>query len=307
MLKSVPGCLLLTAYRLLAPDEFHATREAFLEQINAARAAVGARPLKLSAALSEVAQGRADEIAAGRDIPGPAGEEDSRRATRLGHEPRVISEVTAEADGDVEAVVGQWRQNGGVPAAEIAGGDYREMGLGVSFHKDVPLYVLVLSLSWEDYFRERTDALKDLGRMRGEMLALVNRERTRRGIAPLRRHPRLDEASQAHADDMFLRRYYSHDTPEGKTTLDRVQARGYRAKYSGENIAQGQYSVDEVMKGWMESPTHREHLLSPMFNDVGFGLAFGKNPGGYEILWVQNFGRTSGPARSAGQSKFPNF
>ena len=289
--------LILLATLAAAPDEFQPTREAFLEQINAARAAVGARPLKLSAALCEVAQGRADEIAAGRDIAGPAGEEDSRRATKLGHEPRVISEVTAEADGDVEAVVGQWRQNGGVPAAEIAGGDYREMGLGVSFSKEVPLYVLVLSLSWEDYFREHTDALKDLDRMRGEMLALVNRERTSRGVAPLRRHPRLDEASQAHADDMLRRRYYSHDTPEGKTTLERVQARGYRAKYAGENIARGQYSVDEVMKGWMESPTHREHLLSSVFSDVGFGLAFGKNPGGYEILWVQNFGRPKGRER----------
>jgi hypothetical protein len=26
-------------------------------------------------------------------------------------------------------------------------------------------------------------------------------------------------------------------------------------------------------------------------------LAFGKNPGGYEILWVQNFGRPKGRER----------
>jgi uncharacterized protein YkwD len=205
--------------------------------------------------------------------------------------------VTAEADGDVASVVAAWRDGGGTPAAEIVGRDYREMGLGVAIRNDRPLYVLLLGLSWEDYFHEQTDPLKNLEGMRERMLARVNRERTSLGFAPLRRHPRLDEAAQAHADDMFARRYYSHDTPEGKTALDREQAKGYRAKYAGENIARGQYSIDEVMDGWMQSKTHREHLLSPTYNDVGFGLAFGKNPGGYEILWVQDFGRPKGRER----------
>lgn len=289
-------CLPLTALGSVT-DDYQPTREAFLESVNAARATVAARPLKLSAVLSEVAQGRAAEIAGGREIPGPPGDEDSRRATKLGHEPRVLSEVTAQADGDVASVVAAWRESGGVSAAEILGGDYREMGVGVSFEGEVPLYVVLLSLSWEDFFRERTEALKDLERMREDMLARVNRERTSRGLARLRRHPRLDEAAQAHADDMFRGRYYSHDSRDGRTTLQRVQERGYRAKYAGENIARGQYSVDEVMKGWMESPTHRGHILGALFNDVGFGLAFGKNPGGYEILWVQNFARPKGRER----------
>jgi uncharacterized protein YkwD len=291
--------LLVTCHlSLFSPDDpYQATRQEFLERVNAARGAVTAAPLTLSTLLSEVAQSRADEIAAGRDVKGPAGEEDSRRAVKLGYEPRVISEITAEADGDVESVVAAWLESGGTSASEIARGDYRQMGVGVSFQRDVPLYVVVLSLSWEDFFRERTDLLKEPERMREQMLAGVNRERLAHGVAPLRRHPRLDEAAQAHADDMFRRRYYSHDSPEGKTTLERVQARGYRAKYAGENIARGQYSVDEVMKGWMESPTHREHILSPQFNDVGFGLAFGRNPGGYEILWVQNFARPKGRER----------
>ena len=161
----------------------------------------------------------------------------------------------------------------------------------------MPLYVLLLALSWEDYFHEQTGLLKDLEHVREQMLARVNRERASRGLTPLRRHPSLDEAAQAHADDMFRRRYYSHDSPDGKTAIDRELAKGYRARYAGENIARGQYSVDEVMDGWMESKTHRDHLLSPTFNDVGFGLAFGKNPGGYEILWVQNFGRPKGRER----------
>jgi uncharacterized protein YkwD len=283
-------CLLAPAFCLLTPDTYQATREAFLVQINAVRAAASVQALRLSSVLSDAAEVLALEEAAGHG--GSSIEEAARRAAKLGYETRLIAEVTAEADGDVASVVAGWRDSGSTPASAILGRDYREAGLGVAIRNDRPLYVLLLGQSWADYFREQTEMLKSLEGVRERMLARVNRERTSRGLSPLRRHPRLDEAAQSHADDMLARRYYSHDSPEGKKALDREQAKGYWAKYAGENIARGQYSIEEVMNGWMESKTHREHLLSPTFDDVGFGLAFGKNPGGYEILWVQDFGRS---------------
>jgi uncharacterized protein YkwD len=289
--------LLAVVFLLASPDDpLEDTRREFVERINAVRKTAGVTALRLSLALSLVAQKRADEIAAGSDTQGSAAREDARRATEAGYEPRVVSEIAARADGDVASVVAAWREAEGLPARELVGADYREIGVGVSLG-ETPLYVVLFGLAWEDFFREKTAPFADLERMRRDMLARVNRERTGRGLAPLRRHPRLDDAAQAHARDMFVRRYYSHDTPEGKSAMDRVQAAGYRARYAGENIARGQYSVDEVMDGWMESKTHRDHLLSPIFDDVGFGLAFGKNPGGHEILWVQNFGRPKGRER----------
>jgi uncharacterized protein YkwD len=278
------------------PDDYQATREEFVETINAIRKAGRVAPLRLSALLSRVAQKRADEIEAGADMHVPAAREDSRRATEAGYEPRVVSEIAVRADGDVESVVSGWREAEGATARDLVGADYRDIGVGVSFG-ETPLYVVLFAQSWDDFFHEKTAPFADLERMRQEMLARVNRERTSRGLAPLRRHPYLDDAAQGHADDMFARRYYSHDSLERKTAMERVTAKGYRARYVGENIARGQYSVDEVMDGWMESPTHRDHLLSPVFNDVGFGLKFGKNPGGYEILWVQNFARPRGRER----------
>src|SRR6185295_15428738 len=113
----------------------------------------------------------------------------------------------------VEDVVSAWKQEKGPVAADLFGKDYREIGVGVSLVAERPLYVLLFALSWEDFFRERTGALSDLERVRRNMLARVNRERDRRGLSPLRRHPYLDDAAQAHADDMFARRYYSHDSP----------------------------------------------------------------------------------------------
>lgn len=298
--RSIPflSAFVLGSVLAAAPDEYQGTREAFLEQVNTVRAAASVGPLRLSAALSDAAQGLADdEVSAGAGSSGTSPEEGARRAAKGGYDAKVISEVIAEADGDVAEVVAGLRKGGGTPGHEIVGPDHRDMGLGVAIRNDRPLYVLLFGLSWDDFFHEHTDPLKDLEAMRERMLARVNKERTSRGLAPLRRHPTLDRVAQAHADDMFARRYYAHDTPEGKTVMDRIQAKGYRAKFSGENIARGQYSLEEVMDAWMLSPKHQEHLLSPTYPDVGFGLAFGKAPEGYTILWVQDFARPKGRER----------
>jgi uncharacterized protein YkwD len=65
-------------------------------------------------------------------------------------------------------------------------------------------------------------------------------------------------------------------------------------RFVGENIASGQPSVDQVMDGWMASDEHRPNILSKVFTEAGFGLAIGKNRGGFQVIWVQLFGRPRG-------------
>src|SRR5260370_42566512 len=91
---------------------------------------------------------------------------------------------------------------------------------------------------------------------------------------------------------MLARSYYDHDSPEGTTVLERSRAAGYRPSLAAENIARGQYTIEEVMDGWMSSPVHRENILSPLFADIGSGLAGGKNANGDQSFWVQCFGRS---------------
>ena len=45
----------------------------------------------------------------------------------------------------------------------------------------------------------------------------------------------------------------------------------------------GQRTAEEVVKGWMESPGHRENILTPGFTHIGIG--YDKN-GNY---WTQQF------------------
>ena len=72
-----------------------------------------------------------------------------------------------------------------------------------------------------------------------------------------------------------------------KNPADRVKDSGYRYSATGENIAWNATSPKEVVKGWMDSPPHKENILKPEFTEIGVALA--KNKKG-ERYWVQVFG-----------------
>lgn len=121
----------------------------------------------------------------------------------------------------------------------------------------------------------------------------VNMERATRGIGALRYNLKLEQSAQAHAQDMFDRDYFSHETPEGERSGDRIKKTGYgvinaqecRCSYRvflGENIAKGQQSVEQVVREWMESPSHRDAILSRDYKEVGVGIV--------DDIWVLNFG-----------------
>lgn len=98
----------------------------------------------------------------------------------------------------------------------------------------------------------------------------------------------LGRAAQQHADDMARRGYFDHRAPDGSTPGDRVRRAGYQPRLTGENIAFGAESAEEVVRGWLESTGHCENIMDARFAHVGIGLAEGSRRG--HIYWVQNFG-----------------
>ncbi len=107
-------------------------------------------------------------------------------------------------------------------------------------------------------------------------------------VAPLRAEPRLTLASRAHARDMGVNGYFSHDSADGRTPWDRARAAGYPSA-SGENIAAGYRNPADVVAGWLRSSGHCRNIMAPA-RDLGVGLAevAGSRYGSY---WVQVFGR----------------
>jgi uncharacterized protein YkwD len=283
--------LLLFAVAARAEDPYELLRETFLQKINASRQKSALAPLRLSPSLSRLAQQRAQEIAAGGSRSDQvAAQEDAHAAARSGYEARFLAEVDVQADGDIDRVFANATQPGGLFEEEIRRRDSRDLGLGVATRDEVPLYVFLFGLSWEDFIAGRRAELSDLSRVRRHLLERVNRERGKAGLLPLREEPLLDSTAQRHANDMLARSYYGHESPEGTTVLQRSKAVGYRPRFVAENIARGPDTAEEVMNGWMGSPTHRANILGSFVSDLGAGVAFGKNASGYQIIWVQCFG-----------------
>jgi uncharacterized protein YkwD len=95
----------------------------------------------------------------------------------------------------------------------------------------------------------------------------------------------LQTAAQKHAEDMKSRNYFDHVNPDGQTPTERIRAAGYPMDgtwYTGENIAKGQTTAEQVMRDWMNSSGHRANILSKNFKEIGIGFT--------SNYWVQNFG-----------------
>jgi hypothetical protein len=275
------------------PDPLDSLRAELLAGINKARPA--GKPLVLSPVLCRVAQARAEELSrSGRNPRDAALAEAADAATRAGYDPRSLSEVFIEAEGDIPMILARFMHGEGPLARESARQPLRDLGTGFVLRGDQPpLYVFLFGLAWPDYLSAKRAELGNLSRVRRELLERINQERARIQLAPLRPDPKLDAAAQGHAQDMLARSYFGHNSPGGDTVLERSKQAGYRPHYVGENLAEGQDTFDSAVAGWMASPVHREHILSPVFSDLGSGLAIGENKRGHQILWVQVFGRSN--------------
>ena len=134
-------------------------------------------------------------------------------------------------------------------------------------------------------------------KVRARVVDLVNEARRHRrrcgseqfpAAAPLSVSQKLDEAAAAHARDMAKRKFFEHRGSNGSQPRDRVRRAGYDSRLTGENIALGPESAEEVVAGWLASPGHCANIMDARFQQIGVGLSVGRKRG--QIYWVQNFG-----------------
>jgi len=121
----------------------------------------------------------------------------------------------------------------------------------------------------------------------GEVVDRTNAERARHGLRALTVDARLAAAAQAHSVDMVQRGFFAHESPDGRQVWDRAVAAGYAYRKVAENIAAGQRTAEEVVRGWMGSPGHRANILDGDLTQIGVGRADG---GSYGVYWTQVFG-----------------
>jgi uncharacterized protein YkwD len=115
---------------------------------------------------------------------------------------------------------------------------------------------------------------------------LTNEARRHNHLPPLDLDNGLTRKAREKSDDMLVKKYFSHTSPEGKTIKERMQEEkpavfrtisrvgeniymGARFDYSGDIKSQARLIVD----GWMTSPGHRRNILDPTYTHLGVGVA----------------------------------
>ena len=116
-----------------------------------------------------------------------------------------------------------------------------------------------------------------------EIAELVNRERAANGLTALKLSPVMSEAANVRAKE--IQTAFSHTRPDGRSCFTALSEAGVKYTYAAENIAYGQKTPAEVMKGWMNSSGHRANILSKNAQYIGIGVQY-KNGVYY---WTQFF------------------
>ncbi len=95
-------------------------------------------------------------------------------------------------------------------------------------------------------------------------------------------HPMLEEAATLHAQDMFDNDYFDHQSLDGRSFMDRIEATGYDGRYRGENMVKGPTTAQTAVTAFIGSESHCKVLMNANYKEIGTGRV-----GGY---WVVNFG-----------------
>lgn len=125
------------------------------------------------------------------------------------------------------------------------------------------------------------------GQSEFQMISMVNMEREKVGLKPLKEDILLRNVARSHSRDMLIRGYFSHDSPTGETLADRLKKSQAIYTSAAENIAIAP-TIELAHMGLMNSLKHKENILDPAFTRIGIGVI---DAGQYGLMVTQNFTR----------------
>ena len=163
--------------------------------------------------------------------------------------------------------------------------------LGIAVVANFPLYV---GMEPDDRVELAPPeaAVDDPAEAAQRLLAMINLERSKSQLGPLRFDPELARIAGEHVADMLSSGYVGHTSPTQGSASERVTRAGIHTSLVLENIGRG-YSLAEVHAGLMQSPGHRGNLLHPDATDVGIAVAVTKESGHSVYLVTELFTRVT--------------
>jgi uncharacterized protein YkwD len=136
------------------------------------------------------------------------------------------------------------------------------------------------------------------GVIRAAVVCLINDARANHGLPRLRGSGDLGRSAQHWTDVMVSAGSLSHGSNVGA----RISAAGFRWSNVGEIVGAGYGTPRQIVKAWMQSTTHCQVILDPLFADVGTGVA-PRAVAGYArrgATWTADFALASGRRAPSG-------
>jgi len=119
----------------------------------------------------------------------------------------------------------------------------------------------------------------------------INQQRIENSLPALKLNDKLSEAARRKASDMFASNYWAHINPtNGREPWYFFDATGYDYRYAGENLARDFGTTPPMIKAWMNSPTHKDNIVSTRYQETGIAVVNGVLNGIETTLVVQLFG-----------------
>lgn len=116
-----------------------------------------------------------------------------------------------------------------------------------------------------------------------EVIDLVNDIRRQNGLNTLKANWELSRVARYKSQDMADNGYFAHNSPTYGSPANMIKNFGISASRSGENIAKGYKTPQQVVNGWMNSSGHRANILNASYKQIGVGYVANGNH------WTQMF------------------
>ncbi|HEY9699519.1 MAG TPA: CAP domain-containing protein [Trichocoleus sp.] len=111
--------------------------------------------------------------------------------------------------------------------------------------------------------------------METQVIDQINQIRLQKGLSELRFNEKLTVVARRYSKEMAEKNFFSHNSPQGDTVVERVRAEGVYYIMVGENLFRGTnlpQPVSIAVSGWMNSPGHRANILRSEYRETGVGV-----------------------------------
>jgi len=134
--------------------------------------------------------------------------------------------------------------------------------------------------------------IKDIKLSKDHLIEITNKYRKELGdLPPLTENSKLDFSSEKKLQDMFMKNYFEHISPDNIGVGDLGTQVGYDYILIGENLALGNFKSDEaLMDAWMASPGHKANIMNKNYSEIGISVGKGIYNGNSIWMAVQHFG-----------------